>query len=213
MKKRLVTIGDSITKGTYFEKNDAVFVANPNFSTIVKESLGFEELINYGVDGVCISSQTQQCPERAICKTVDTMEMGNLVLVAAGTNDYATNVPLGNIEDCTDVSFFGALYVLFKKLNNKQAKVYIVTPIPRAQDGQNLLGYSLDDYRTAIMMRAKEFHFHIIDGKKVPINPKESLEREKYMFDGLHPNTSGHKIYAEYILKGIQDCENGNISI
>ena len=115
---RLVTIGDSITKGTYTAEGEKGpgSIAKPNFAELLKQKLGFDELINYGVNGVSISSCTQQLPQYAIVKTTKNMESGDIILLAAGTNDYGTHVPLGKIEDRTEDTFYGALFSLFVRL-------------------------------------------------------------------------------------------------
>ncbi len=200
---RLVTIGDSITKGTYTAEGEKGpgSLASPNFAEGLKEKLGFDELVNYGMNGVSISSNTQQLPEYAIVKTVKNMESGNIILVAAGTNDYGTNVPLGKIEDRTEDTFYGALYLLydFLKKERASAKVFIVKPLRRQYDGENKAGHTFEEYRTAIEYRAKEFGLTVIDGYAVPIDPKTEEGRKKHILDGLHPNTAGHALYAEML--------------
>ena len=205
---RLVTIGDSITKGTYTaEGQKAPFsVASPNFAELLQQKLGFDELINYGVNGVSISSCTQQLPGQAIVKTAKNMESGDIIVLAAGTNDYGTHVPLGKIEDRTEDTFYGALYLLynFLKTERTNAKVFIVKPIRRQNDGANQSGYTLEDYRNAIEYRAKEFGLAVIDGYTVPIDPKTEEGRKKHILDGLHPNEAGHALYAETLYQAIK---------
>ena len=205
---RLVTIGDSITKGTYTaEGQEAPFsVASPNFAEGLQQKLGFDELINYGVNGVSISSATTVCPEQAIVKTAKNMESGDIIVLAAGTNDYGTDVPLGKIEDKTEDTFYGALYLLydFLKTERANAKVFIVKPIRRQNDGANQAGHTLEDYRNAIEYRAKEFGLAVIDGYSVPIDPKTEEGRKKHILDGLHPNEAGHALYAETLYQTIK---------
>lgn len=205
---RLVTIGDSITKGTYTaecEKGPGS-VASPNFAELLKQKPGFDELINYGVNGVSISSCTQQLPEQAIVKTAKNMESGDIIVLAAGTNDYGTDVPLGKIEDRTEDTFYGALYLLydFLKRERANAKVFIVKPIRRRRDDANQAGHTLEDYRNAIEYRAKEFGLAVIDGYTVPIDPKTEEGRKKHILDGLHPNEAGHALYAETLYQAIK---------
>ena len=207
--KKMVAIGDSITHGTYHDGE--WFIANPNFATLVKESLGFSQLINYGANGVSISSTSTTNGEYAMSLRIKEMENADMALVAGGTNDYGTSVVLGSAEDKTDVSFFGALYIFFTELKKKYQKVYIVTPIRRRDDGENKVGKTLEDYRKAIEIRAKEFDFCVIDGYGVPIDPKDVKDTKDYIPDGLHPNQEGHKLYAKYIVSRIKEYENGNI--
>lgn len=205
---RLITIGDSITKGTYTAEGEKGpgSIASPNFAEGLKQRLGFDELINYGVNGVSISSNTATLPEQAIVKTIKNMERGDIIVLAAGTNDYGTSVPLGKIEDKGEDTFYGALYLLydFLKTERANAKVFVVKPIRRQNDGANQAGYTLEDYRNAIEYRAKEFGLAVIDGYSVPIDPKTEEGRKKHILDGLHPNEAGHALYAETLYQAIK---------
>lgn len=213
MNKRLIVIGDSITKGTYTQDGDSSpnSVVEINFSTLIKCALGYTELINHGINGTAISSTSKIRSELAICIRAKEMQDADTVIVAGGTNDYGNNVVLGDINDKEDISFYGALDVLCRTLKQKYKRVYFITPIRREQDGKNGAGYSLEEYRRAIELKAKEYNFVVIDGYGVPIYPKTEEHRKKYMYDGLHPNAEGHKLYADYIIERIKDYENGNI--
>ncbi len=206
---RLVTIGDSITKGTFtdFGQPSPNSVASPNFSDILKEKLGFNELFNYGINGTSVSRTTYQSPELAISIRVKDTVDADVIVVAAGTNDYGTHVELGTIADLEDVSFYGGLHVLytFLKENRKNSKIFIVTPIRRQADGPNEKGYTLEQYINAIEIKAKEFGFPVIDGFGVAIDPKTEEGRNKHILDGLHPNTEAHKLYGEYLYEQIKN--------
>lgn len=212
--KTLIAIGDSITHGSYVNipetnRDEDWRVASPTFSEIIKEKLSFDKLINYGADGITVSASGFEGNDYSLTKYIDEMEGGDTVIIAGGTNDYGNEktVELGNINDKQDVSFFGGLFVLFTKVKEKynNSKIYVLTPIHRlSEDEKNSKGYILEDYRKAIIERAKEFGFEVIDGKGVPINPKNKEDKEKYMIDGLHPNQEGHKIMAEYLLRYIE---------
>lgn len=207
--KRLVTIGDSITRGTYTDFGDdcPAHIASPCFAELVKEELGFDELLNYGYNGVSISSTTYQNPQGAMSLGIDEMEIGDFAIVAGGTNDFGTDVELGTPADKEDISFYGALHVFYEKLRARYAdKLLIITPIRRVQE-KNAKGYSLEDYRKAIEYRAKEYGFSVLDGYLVPIDPKKEEHRKAYILDGLHPNTAGHALYAEKIIQKIRDLK------
>ena len=209
----MVAIGDSITRGTYTGEGDwcPLSLATPNFAQLIKEALEYDELINYGANGVSISSTSKTNSEFAISKRIREMESADMALVAGGTNDYGTSVVLGSPSDQSDVSFYGALEVLYKTLKEKYKKVYIVTPIRRMADGKNEVGYTLEDYRRAIRQKAQDYGFPVIDGYEIPLDPKTEEGRERHMLDGLHPNTEGHRAYAEYVIKKIKFYENGNV--
>ena len=213
MGKKLIVLGDSITFGTYTKDGDSSpnSVVEINFSTLIKCALGYTELINQGINGTAISATSKTNSALAMCIRAKEMEDGDMVIVAGGTNDYGNNVVLGDINDKEDISFYGALDILCKTLKEKYKKVYFITPIRREKDGKNGEGYSLEEYRRAIELKAKEYNFVVIDGYGVPIYPKTEEHRKKYMYDGLHPNAEGHKLYADYIIERIKEYEDGNI--
>ena len=80
------------------------------------------------------------------------------MFIAMGTNDFGTDVPLGIPDDREDVSFYGALDVVCRKLKTLYEKcgVVFITPIRRFDESANKQGKRLNDYRVAI----KEVAFH-----------------------------------------------------
>lgn len=206
---KLITIGDSITKGTYTGIGDTcpASIANPNFSEILRQKLGFSELKCYGINGVSVSVTSSVNPEYAISKNYDNTDDGDFLIIAGGTNDFGTDVVLGSPADREDVSFYGALYVLYSKVLKRmpKEKVVVIIPINREYEGDNKAGFSLDQYRNAIIERANDFGFYLVDGRKIPINPKNPDDKKRYICDGLHPTQEGHYVYADYVYERIKD--------
>lgn len=205
---KILTIGDSITKGTYTRIDDwrPEGIVKVSFSDIVKDRLNYDVLENLGINGVSYSSLSPVLSDYALANRVNEFVGADTVIVCAGTNDYGTNVPLGKDSDKEDVSFFGAVDVVLRgiKKNNPNADLYVLTPIPR-YDAFNGLGLCLDDYRKAIAEKAKEYGYKIIDGSKVPIDPTRISDRKLYMLDGVHINGRGHRLVAEEILSVVKN--------
>ena len=109
------------------------------------------------------------------------------------------NIPAGEESDFGDVSFSGAVELVFKTIykNRPQTKVVIVTPYGRAQE-VNDVGASLDEYRKILTDKANKYGFTVINGKEIPL-------KSQMLFDGLHPDDEGHKLIAEYILKQLKE--------
>ncbi len=209
---KLITLGDSITKGTYMSPTDRSpnSIASPCFSEYVKEALGFDTLVNYGMNGTSVSALAPVMREHAMTLRYQNMDAdADVVIVAAGSNDFRGSVPMGTPEDREDISFFGALYVLYAGLSERypHAKIYVVTPIRASDIDVNKEGLRMSDYSDAIKLRAKEFGFSVIDGFGVPINPYSKEHRALYLRDGVHPNVEGHRIYGEYLVRHIRDLE------
>lgn len=206
---RLVTIGDSITRGTFTDIGESapLSIAKPNYSERLG-SLLKADVECRGINGVSMSATSGVNPEYAIANTARNIGNADVIIVAGGTNDYGTSVKLGEITDTTDLSFFGALEVTYRtiKKNNPTAAVFVVTPIPRGnEDEPNSVGHTLNDYRRAIERKAEEFGFFVVDGTKLAINPNLAEERKKYIPDGLHPNNLGHELYAQLLYEQITD--------
>lgn len=212
MKKKLICIGDSITRGTYTAIGESapLSIAHPNFAELLQEKLAFEELINYGSNGISYSALSPVLSESALTRKCKKFESGDIIILAAGTNDYGTNVPLGTETDSKDISFFGAVDEVLRCLINKNPHsiIFVVLPIPRMQYKENSLGFTLDDYRNALIKKAQKYHLPVIDGRLLHIDPTNSEHREKYMPDGTHPNETGHNMYANLLYSEIKKYMN-----
>ena len=204
---KLVVIGDSIVKGTYTAPQDFCpsSVAKPDFSELLADALRCD-LVNHGVNGVSYSSLSSVKGELSLSEQCEKFETGDVILICAGTNDYGTNVPLGEYSDERDISFYGAADIVFRtiKERNPSASIYAVTPLPRANEEKNAAGYTLKDYRKAIIKKAEKYGLVSIDGEKYPVNVHDDRQREKYMFDGVHPTLFGHRVYAQHILRAMR---------
>ena len=211
---KLITLGDSITRGTHRDDNNAWAVACPNYSERLQKLLGADELVCLGFNGVSMSSTSSVNSENALCRLCENAVGGDIVVVAGGTNDFGTSVEVGKLTDEGDISTCGALRILFKRLkeNNPHAEIYAVLPIPRTNENvKNEKGYVLDDYREVIREAATVFGFAVIDGKKLAIDPENEADRQKYIRDGLHPNGAGHALYSQFLYEEILKSKGENI--
>ncbi len=200
-------IGDSITKGTYTAEGDScpASIASPCFAELIGERLGLA-IKNYGINGVSISRVSPTNREYAISENIQNVEVADILIVAAGTNDYGNHVPLGEETDEEDISFYGGLHLLAKRVKERFSKVIFILPIKRqGENAPNKDGHTLEEYRTAIEKIALKNGFFVVNGKNVAIEPDEEESRKKYILDGLHPNNAGHKLYADYIISCIEE--------
>ncbi len=190
--KRLVAIGDSIVHGS--GKGEAFGLIENNFIKLFAQEFNFEEVFNYGMNGTTICTDTSWRPTCAMCVYIDEFFPADVAIIAGGTNDFGQSVEIGNINDQTDKTFYGALKILFDKAIKRYKKIIVITPIKReGEDKVNKKGYTLGDYRQAIKIVAEKYPCVVIEGEKIPLSFNEHIP------DGLHPNSAGHKIYAEYI--------------
>ena len=171
------------------------------FAKVVATYFGYE-LKNYGTNGTTIAEQFEWRPTCSLCNYVEETYSADVLLVAAGTNDYGRSVEIGKETDDCKSTLLGALNIFFNKANKKYKKIIVITSIDR-QDSNKLndRGYSLQNYRDEIKKIALKFGAIVIDGLNIPIdaNNKEEVP------DGLHPNVKGQKIYAEYLVEKLKD--------
>ena len=202
--KRLITVGDSITVGTYFTADGGCFISAPNYAMRLKELLCADVLENRAISGVSYSATSPVMSDFAIATYCADIVGGDNIIVAAGTNDYGTNVVLGEPTDTEDVSFYGAVDYCLRtiKKNNPGAEMIVVLPLTRRDENiPNKAGFTLNDYRAAIAYKAQLLGALIVDGSKLPINPNDEKDTQDYIYDGVHFNEQGHEIIAEFIYR------------
>ena len=205
---KLAVLGDSITRGTYWE-DGAYHHTDEAYPKLLQEKLCADELLCVAIDGVSISSTSPDKPENALCRICRQISDADIVMIAGGTNDYGNSggVELGASSDEVDVSFYGALDILYQNVrkNNPKAQIYVILPIPRVEENvPNKKGYVLEDYRKAIEEKVKRYGFFVVDSRKMSIDPHSETGRKLHICDGLHPNPAGHKIYAEFVYDAIK---------
>ena len=121
MKKTLIALGDSITVGTYTAPTDksSDSISSPNYVELVAEALGYTELMNYAQNGTCISPFKGPRPSDAMLFRFDKAAVGDAIIISGGTNDYASEIPIGALGDRCEDTFLGAARLLFEKIKNK----------------------------------------------------------------------------------------------
>ncbi len=203
-------LGDSITAGMNTSEGKGYW-------DYLGEILGLKESIAYGVAGSCISATSDMGTGIApFCERYkDIKRDADLIVIFGGTNDYGYNTPLGDENDKTDVSFYGALYEMLTGLKAEHPKAVIVfmTPLHRVEFGglsvdkqKNDAGYTLYHYIDAIKKQCENLEIPVIDTNTVyGMNPADKFVKNNYLTDGLHPNEEGHKILAERIASCFED--------
>ena len=199
-------MGDSISNG-YVTSSISVDEENRYYGIAAaqhKMKIGTCSLAN----GTTISSTGNS--SQSFVKRVASLDISaDLIIITGGTNDYTRGTPLGTITDKTDVSFYGALYVLCQALASKykDKKVVFITPINRRNaNGFNATyeTYSsstsgtLQDYRNAIQeVAGNMFGFTVIDGAQLGLC---AINADTYAYqfaDIVHINENGHRIMGE----------------
>ena len=210
--KKILFLGDSITEGSGTSSKEKRY-----FELIAKETGAICK--GYGIGGTRIAKNIDNSTEYEWDKwfnsRVDDMDKdADVVVVFGGTNDYGHGTaPLGNINDMTEDTFYGALNVLFSHLIEKYptAKIVAITPTHRLNENRliNEVGVrnmtNLCGYVNIIKEVAKKFSIPIMDFySELGINPEIEEQMKLYMPDGLHPSDKGNEKMADFFISKIK---------
>ena len=167
--------------------------------------------INLGISGATIARGTEYLrglSKIAMDYTFDNVEF---IIVQAGTNDFALNVPLGTVEEFHKekpdrYTFYGGYAGLIKDLkrNNEGVDIYLFTPTQRNCKAfndtcTNEAGINIVQYVKAIKDVGEHYGVKVIDMYGVENISGENIA--KYTVDGLHLNDDGYRIIANKFIK------------
>lgn len=210
--KRVVFLGDSITEGAGVDTENL-------YHQILKRELNLASAVNCGISGTRIAKQ----PETAEVEPFDGefvtraqhLPDCDYVFVFGGTNDFGHGAaPFGSPEDTTYDSFCGACNVLFENLTNRYGAKQIIVILPLHRFGEDSVygdgskktpSHVLKDYVDTLRTVCNKYGVNIVDlWEDGQLNPNIK-GNEIYFMDGLHPNTDGHRLMAEKIIKCVKN--------
>ncbi len=182
-------IGDSITE------------PYNSYVKVIADKCGME-YVNLGLSGRTWGSRgaSMDAQYPPVCQMYrQTPSDVDLITIACGTNDYG-QVPLGDINDTTEGTFYGALNIVCQGLyENYSGKIYaFISPIHRG-DCDETIYYS---YTEALENISQKWGIPVLNGlKNISLNPNVPKINKLYFFaeDALHPNAEGHEIMAKPI--------------
>lgn len=206
--KTILFLGDSITEGavTNDDKNRYVNVVG---------ALSGANVVNYGVGGTRIARQK----DGNIIYNYDfnlrveiMQDQADYVVVFGGVNDYGHGTaPLGDENDESVYTFYGAVKSLLSKLKAKycKSKIVVVLPLNSAMHEpekiKNGIKVTLSDYREIVRKIATDNKLSVCDLTNVKeLNPLIDESNKKYFYDGLHPNDEGHKVLGKLIYEHLK---------
>ncbi len=199
---KCVIYGDSIST-TDFSRG--------GFQQLLQEHLGIKEMINYAVSASGTAPSTPNSVYERICEMNLIEPDADLIILWSGTNDWYWNVPLGNHDDFSVDTYFGAMRKCLLTLTEtcQYANIITLTPIARwqAPDGmtiegdahyyKNKLGYTLDDYSNMLKSLTEKVGSPLCDMRRLSgINMKN---KDIYLRDNVHPSRLGYLRIAEII--------------
>ena len=203
-------LGDSITEGV------GVCDQNNRYDNVAHRRLGLAAHYNYGIGGTRLAHQSapSETPRYDLCfcgRAYLLEKSADLIVVYGGVNDYIHgDAYFGKMEDRTPETFCGAVYFLmnFLKTNYEGKQIVFMTPahmhfrgisdkFPTGRPMKKPDAQPLSAYVDVIKARGKELGIPVLDlFEKLPIDPNNESDREKYTVDGLHFNDDGHEILA-----------------
>ena len=202
---KIAFLGDSITEGVGTSAPDKIYL------NVLKKEANLKEALNYGESGTRFARQINLDTDEAIeldnnsfsvrFETMD--DTADAVVVFGGTNDYGHgDALLGEFNDRTPKTFYGACHYLMEGLINKypDAKIVVMTPLHRTGERVSNGRATLEGYVNIIKEVATYYSLPVLDLWSVSgIQPEVEIIKTKYCPDGLHPNDAGHEKLAEVI--------------
>lgn len=207
--KKIVFLGDSITEG------HGVAGPDKTYWSVLGQRTGALCTAD-GIGGTRIAQQqhrleaTARHDDNPFFSRVEALDAdADIVVVFGGTNDYGHgDAAMGNFEDRTVDTFYGACHDLCLRLLNKYPSAIIVfmTPLHRLQEDtyRNVRANEvrhLSDFVRAIREVAEYYSLPVLDLFRVAgIQPSIEGQRTLFMPDGLHPNEAGHQRIADRLI-------------
>ena len=186
--KKMVVIGDSIARG-----------GAGLMTYAIGSILNLASIKNYAIGGSSIASRSEYDATYTpvVTKYLDADTDADIVLVHAGTNDYSSQVPIGDTDSEDITTFNGALNVLMAGLRSRYPTSLIVFSgiLDRINDD---LTTPCQTYRDALEAACRR-HFMVFYNGYKETNLYMKGENNPYTSDGLHPNQVGANILGRSI--------------
>lgn len=184
--KNMNVVGDSILEGSV---------------DVIKDILGLDAVNNYGAEGSGFAStrHDSECPP-VVTRYVDMDLDADIILVHAGTEDYAAQVPLGD-ENSRDITTFnGALNVIMSGLRDMYPDKLIIFNNILHRYNDRELATVCGEYRKALESRCKANRIVFYDAYAYSgFDFAKGYYDHVLTDDGLHPNQKGANILGRKI--------------
>lgn len=214
--KYILTYGDSV-------------VEQKKWQDYVKNYFGCTAVYNNGIGGTCVANDGKtatlwngqvingwMCGDDRIDLARRNFTLTQAVILLGGHNDFASSIPLGDLETLDDTKFKSAYALMIKKMIGifPNAKIFALTPANsrlsknatnRDTECKNSLGLTMSDYANAVKEVCAVYGIPCIDifgesGMSV-------LNGSEFVTDIVHPNDLGGKRIANVVINGLKRFE------
>ncbi len=212
-------LGDSITEGV-----GVADIENNRYDNIISRDYKLKSIYNYGIGGTRIAHQStpSETPRYDLCfcgRAYLINPEADIVVVYGGVNDYIHgDAYIGTLEDTTPTTFCGGVNFLMSYLKESFADKTIVfmtpahmcfrgitdaVPCPRPIKKPDAM--PLQGYVDIIENAGKAHGIPVLNlFEKLPINPNNPADLERYTVDGLHFNDEGQKVLAKVLAEFLE---------
>lgn len=208
--------GDSITQTSRVDDGifDETTTPFPNWPTYAKDQLKMSAYRNYAKSGAAFREYGQtnlwQMMSHQVNTAITNGETPDIIITAMGTNDgltnlgdYETAMSKATLEDLDrSKTLESARWAFWKiKTNFPNAVCFYANPLQRASADSTELAPLID----GLSKMALRYGFTLIDQHHECgiIRDLETGSQHLYLADGLHPNTAGRILQANYIVSKV----------
>lgn len=196
-----VSIGDSITAGSDKDNNYKP-VPGTRYTDYIAQLTGLT-CINMGISG----SKVARIGSTGMVDRIPNSYY-DIISIFGGTNDYEANVPLGDINDSDMSHFIPAFNKVLQQLCKQNGQAFVITPLKRTSiyPDKNNINLTLEDYVNAEIELCNKYGIPVLDlyHEFQYTSASSDVYKDKYMPDGLHPNTKGRMLLAQRISRFIE---------
>ena len=214
---KYLLFGDSITQSSRVDNGifDETTSPFPNWPTYAKDQLQMSVFRNYAKSGAAFREYGQtnlwQMMSHQVNTAIANAETPDVIIVAMGTNDgvtanlgdYETAMGKATLTDLNRALTLEAARWAFWTIrsNFPNAVCFYANPLQRATADSTALAPLVD----GLSKMALRYGFALIDQHRESgiIRDLEVGDNHLYLADGLHPNTAGRILQANYIVSKI----------
>lgn len=187
-------LGDSITRGLQLDDERWAYPYT------LAEKMGVDQINNYSITGTAISRDNEM-GQAFINRYKEIDNTSDMIIVMGGTNDISRGVPIGDPDDTSTETVYGAVKNLMYGLKFYYPNAIIVFCTMPKRDKAQDYGEKVSN---CIIETGAIFDIPVID----LFHAEEcdlTRDNNKYYIDGVHPNRAGHDIISQYIYNQLRE--------